>query len=251
MAGSLVRLLAGDDEDPTELEIAELASVSTKHFETQLRAWKYSRGPRTGTGEGMGDIELDVQPSPIELGRARAFYNAARIHAKIIFSRDHSNELWLESHKAATAPQSAPAPATIQIVRQPMTPDRNVDGDMAKVPFFHYFLSLILKKGRRGGARGASLDKLLYFDIFHYIYWGVGYVGSHFSCFVSGHFLRGPQFSGNRRAIGWECVIYAHICAYMRTQCIYAHIYAYIYAYMHTHMHYMLAYMHICARICI
>ena len=65
----------------------------------------------------MGEIELDIQPSPIDLGRARAFYNAARIHAKIIFSRDHSHALWLESHKAATAPQAAPAPATIQLVR--------------------------------------------------------------------------------------------------------------------------------------
>ena len=130
MAGSLVRLMAGEDEDPADLEISELASVPTTHFEAQLLVWKYPREPRIGTGDNLEEIELDMRPSGIDLGRAREFYNAARIHAKIIFSRDLSNELWLESHKVSTAPQSAPAPATIQLVRQPMTPGRNVDGNM-------------------------------------------------------------------------------------------------------------------------
>ena len=133
MAGSLVRLLSGDEDDPSELEIAEAASVSPKHLEPPLSAWKYSRGPSSGIGEGMEDIVLHIMPTPIDLGRARAFYNAARIHSKIISSRDHSNELWLESRKAATAPQAASAPATIQLVRPPMTPDRNVDGDMVNL----------------------------------------------------------------------------------------------------------------------
>lgn len=64
---------------------------------------------------------------------ARTFYNAARIHAKIIYSRDHCNELWLESHKAATAPPSSSAPPTVHMIRPPMSPDRNVDGDMVNL----------------------------------------------------------------------------------------------------------------------
>lgn len=137
-AGSLVRLLTvddddDDDDDPSQLEIAEVASVSPKRFETLLCAWKYSREPAAGNGDSMEEIVLHIIPTPIDLGRARAFYNAARIHSKIIFSRDHSNELWLESHKAATAPRAASAPATIQLVRPPMTPDRNVDEDMVNL----------------------------------------------------------------------------------------------------------------------
>ena len=103
---SLVRLVAGEDEDPADLEISELASVPTAHFEAQLLTLKYSFEPRTGTGDNLEEVELDIRLSGIDLGRGRAFYNAARIHANIISSRDLSNELWLESHKAATAPHS-------------------------------------------------------------------------------------------------------------------------------------------------
>ena len=45
MIGSLLRLLAGDD-DPEELEISELASVSPAYFEAQLLRWWYFREPR-------------------------------------------------------------------------------------------------------------------------------------------------------------------------------------------------------------
>ena len=129
----MVRPIAGDDEDPTDLEISELVSVSITHFEAQLLVWKHSREPHSGAGGNLDDVELDAQPSGIDLGRARAFYNAARIHARNIFNRDHSNELWMESHKAATAPPAAPAPPTVRMVRPPMSPDRNVDGDMVSL----------------------------------------------------------------------------------------------------------------------
>ena len=81
----------------------------------------------------MDEIILDVVPTAIDLGRARAFCNAARIHSKIVYTRDRSNELWLESHKAATAPTKAAAPASFQLPCEPLNPDRNVDGDMVNL----------------------------------------------------------------------------------------------------------------------
>ena len=70
MAGSLLWLLAGPDEDPADLDIAELASVSDDLFELRLRAWQYSREPPSGldwTGETVDEIELNIKPSPIDL----------------------------------------------------------------------------------------------------------------------------------------------------------------------------------------
>ena len=85
MAGSLLRLLAGPDEDPADLDIADLAVVSSDLFESRLRTWQYSREPPSGldrSGETVDEIELNIKPTPIDLGRARALYNAARTHAK-------------------------------------------------------------------------------------------------------------------------------------------------------------------------
>ena len=52
-----------------------------------------------------------------------------RTHAKIVYSRERTNELWMESHIAATAPTAA-ALAIIQFYKEPFNPDCNVDGDV-------------------------------------------------------------------------------------------------------------------------
>ena len=82
----------------------------------------------------MDDIDLGCVPTAIDLGRARAFHNAARIQAKFVYSRERSNELWLESHSAATAPTAA-APANIQFYKEPLNPDRSVDGDVVNLGY--------------------------------------------------------------------------------------------------------------------
>lgn len=48
MAGSLIRLLAGDD-DPTGIEISEMASVSPAHFEAQLNWYGNTLGSSAAT----------------------------------------------------------------------------------------------------------------------------------------------------------------------------------------------------------
>ena len=50
MAGSLIRLLMGEGEDPLLLEISELASVAPKQFEKLLETWRYSRELAAGNG---------------------------------------------------------------------------------------------------------------------------------------------------------------------------------------------------------
>ena len=70
-----------------------ISSLSQKQFEKLLKLWKYSKQPRPAVEEqalrnfDMDDIDLDCVPTAIDLGRARAFHNAARIHAKIVYSR--------------------------------------------------------------------------------------------------------------------------------------------------------------------
>ena len=50
-AGSLVRLLAGVDEEVDDLDISDLASVSPKQFEARLTTWMYSKAPRPSLDE--------------------------------------------------------------------------------------------------------------------------------------------------------------------------------------------------------
>ena len=66
--------------------------------------------------ENLAGGIMDIEPSGIDLGRARTLYNVARIHAKIVYRRDHSKELWLESHEAAAAPSASTAPPTVHLV---------------------------------------------------------------------------------------------------------------------------------------
>ena len=55
MAGSLIRLLAGDD-DLAHTEIFESASISTSRFEAQLVVWKYSRELRTDVADNLRQL---------------------------------------------------------------------------------------------------------------------------------------------------------------------------------------------------
>ena len=86
------------------------------------------------------DAYVEMNPTGTDLGRTRASYNAARIHAKIVYSRALANEILREAHNASTplgfnaSPPAADAePQHNEMVRPPMTPDRNGDGDVVNL----------------------------------------------------------------------------------------------------------------------
>ena len=64
MTGPLLRLLAGDD-DPEDLEIAELAFVTPASSDARLLTWRYSVETRVNHGDDPSSVALDVQPTDL------------------------------------------------------------------------------------------------------------------------------------------------------------------------------------------
>lgn len=71
-AGSPPQLLGAD----TETDIAEIGTVSVEYFDTALAGWS-----QNALVIYAGDHNRDVDSTPIDCGRARAFHRAARIWA--------------------------------------------------------------------------------------------------------------------------------------------------------------------------
>ena len=127
----MLRLIA-DEDDIEDLEIDDLAEVKPANFEKHQDSWRYYKTPPPSGGP-LGDcshIDLDCTPKDVDVSRARAFFNAARIHAGIIYPRARKNRIWQEQHDASIAPP----PATEEVLlHAPTDPTRNVNGEMVNM----------------------------------------------------------------------------------------------------------------------
>ena len=106
--GSLLRLIA-DEDDIMDLEIDDVAEVKPANFEKHLDSWRYSQ-TSPPSGGPLGDcshIDLDCTPKDVDLSRARTFFNAARIHAGIIYPRARKNQI---QHRTASGDRGGTAP---------------------------------------------------------------------------------------------------------------------------------------------
>ena len=91
-SGSLLRLLAGEDEDIDDLLISEIPSVSPAFFQAQLDKCQHSWLQRNQDDDDDNeDTCIEMKPTGDDLDRARAFYRAL------------ANELWREAHNASTS----------------------------------------------------------------------------------------------------------------------------------------------------
>ena len=123
MAGTLIRLFIRVSE-VAGLLISEMATIPPAHFESELESWKFADAPDA--------LTCDVSPNSIDLGRANAFYNATRIHSDIIYARAKANSIWHELYVASIEKPAPQATKTI-LLREPMNPTNNVDGDLVNL----------------------------------------------------------------------------------------------------------------------
>ena len=90
-AGSLLRPLARDEWDTTEID--DIANVAPDDFDHMLENWLYCSYP--GNAEldeaEFVDTTLDEPPGPILLGAARAMHQACRIECKLAWTRDDTD----------------------------------------------------------------------------------------------------------------------------------------------------------------
>ena len=115
-------------------DISDFASIETEDFEAVLPTWRYSNTENGYDGRIGEEVDLDVNPSLIILGRARRCHHAARIWSKLEYSQVEIAEYAAEQQASRELRRQAKAEAVaahgfqtggqqvIQMLAAPKTP---------------------------------------------------------------------------------------------------------------------------------
>ena len=115
-------------------DIIDFASIEPADFEAVIPTWRYSLTENAYDGHIGEEVDLDLAPSLIMLGRARRCYHAARVWAKLEYSQDEIEAYKVERQATREARRQAKAESAaahgfptggqqvIQLLAAPKTP---------------------------------------------------------------------------------------------------------------------------------